>query len=342
MVQNSDSAVSKIPMFAAMSRIPGGLMIIPLALGILFGNLLPEALGIGGFTTALFRDGTLTLIALLIVATGSQITGNRSGKGTVGTTLVVLLAKTLVPIILAVGLGLVVGPQGILGVSVLALIAIFGNSNGALWLAFAGQYGDSRDRGAYVASAFDDGPFLALIFLGASGLGDIPVIALVAAIVPFVLGLIIGAIDREWTKALTDTSAITIPFMSFCVGTGISLIDVVTGGLAGIVLGMMVVLFTGGLTYLGYKFLLRRGNESGIGFAAGTTAGNAVAVPAVVAAADSGFEQYVGAASAQTAAAVMVTAILAPLVAATVMKKEGGLRNNLTVTSSLKTSNASD
>jgi 2-keto-3-deoxygluconate permease len=329
-------------MFATMSRIPGGLMLIPLALGVAFGNLAPDALGIGGFTTALFRDGTLTLIAVLIVATGAQITGSRSGKAAAGTTLVVLLAKTIVPISLAVVLGLTVGVDGILGVSILALITIFGNSNGALWLAFAGQYGDERDRGAYVASAFDDGPFLALIFLGASGLGDIPILAIVAAVVPFILGLIIGAVDREWTAVLNGAAAITIPFMSFCVGTGISISEVVSGGLAGIVLGLLVVVLTGGLTYLGYRYVLRRGKQSGIGFAAGTTAGNAVAVPAVVAAADPTFLPFVGAASAQAAAAVLVTAILAPLTAAFVMKAQGGLKNDVAVTASIKTATASD
>lgn len=342
MAQTFPGGASRFPMFRTMARIPGGMMLIPLALGIGFGNLAPDALAIGGFTTALFRDGTLTLIAVLIVATGAQITGSHSGKGTASTTLVVLLAKTLVPITLAVVLGLTVGIEGVLGVSILALITIFGNSNGALWLAFSGQYGDERDRGAYVASAFDDGPFLALIFLGASGLGDIPILAIVAALVPFVIGLIIGAVDKEWTAALTSTAAITIPFMSFCVGTGISLSEVITGGLAGIVLGVLVVAITGGLTYLGYRFLLKRGNQSGIGFAAGTTAGNAVAVPAVVAAADSTFAPFVGAASAQAAAAVLVTAILAPLTAAFVMRAQGGLDKDEAVTGSIRTSTAAD
>jgi len=342
MAHNFRGETSRLPMFSFMGKVPGGLMLIPLALGIAFGNLAPDALAIGGFTTALFRDGTLTLIAVLIVATGAQITGSHTGKAAAGTTLVVLLAKTLVPISLAVVLGLTVGNEGILGVSILALITIFGNSNGALWLAFSGQYGDERDRGAYVASAFDDGPFLALIFLGASGLGDIPVLAIVAALVPFVIGLIIGALDKEWTAALTGTAAITIPFMSFCVGTGISIANVVTGGLMGILLGVLVVAITGGLTYLGYRYLLRRGNQSGIGFAAGTTAGNAVAVPAVVAAADPSFLPFVGAASAQAAAAVLVTAILAPLTAAFVMKAQGGLKQDIAVTGSIRTSTAAD
>ncbi|WP_236593378.1 2-keto-3-deoxygluconate permease [Paenarthrobacter ureafaciens] len=302
------------------------MMLIPLMLGVLMNTFAPDALKIGGFTTALFKDGTLTLIAVLILATGAQITGSHSGKAAASTTTVVLVCKTLIPAAIAVTLGLVVGIEGIAGVSILAMLAIFGNSNGALWLAFAGQYGDERDTGAYVASAFDDGPFLALLFLGASGLGDIPLLAFAAALIPFIIGLIIGAVDREWTKALDHVPNIVIPFMSFAVGTGINLKTVLTGGTAGIFLGLIVVVFTGGLTYLGYRFILKRGSKSGIGFAAGTTAGNAVAVPAVVAVADPRFEPFVASASAQAATAVLVTALLAPIVASWALKRAGGLQ----------------
>jgi 2-keto-3-deoxygluconate permease len=320
------SGRSRVPMFAALQKIPAGMMLIPLALGVLMNTFAPAALEIGGFTTALFKEGALTLIAVLILATGAQITGSHSGKAAASTTTVVLVCKTLIPATVAVILGLVVGIEGIAGVSILALLAIFGNSNGALWLAFAGQYGDQRDTGAYVASAFDDGPFLALIFLGASGLGDIPVLAFAAALIPFIIGLIIGAVDREWTKALDHVPNIVIPFMSFAVGTGINLRTVLTGGFAGIFLGLIVVIFTGGLTYLGYRYILRRGPKSGIGFAAGTTAGNAVAVPAVVAIADPRFEPFVASAAAQAASAVLVTALLAPIVASWALKRAGGLK----------------
>jgi 2-keto-3-deoxygluconate permease len=313
-------------MFAFLQKVPAGMMLIPLVLGVLMNTFAPDALKIGGFTTALFKEGALTLIAVLILATGAQITGSHSGKAAASTTTVVLVCKTLIPATIAVILGLMVGIDGIAGVSILAMLAIFGNSNGALWLAFAGQYGDARDEGAYVASAFDDGPFLALIFLGASGLGDIPVLAFAAALIPFIIGLIIGAVDREWTKALDHVPNIVIPFMSFAVGTGINLKTVLTGGFAGIFLGLIVVVFTGGLTYLGYRFILRRGSKSGIGFAAGTTAGNAVAVPAVVAVADPRFEPFVASASAQAATAVLVTALLAPIVASWALKRAGGLQ----------------
>ena len=315
---------SRVPLFASMNRIPGGLMLVPLVLGSIVGTLAPGALEIGSFTTALFKDGALALIALLIFMTGTQVTG-RTGGPVLAHAGVVLLMKSLIPAAVIVGIGSVVGLDGILGISVLAMLASFDNSNGGLWLAFTGRYGDERDRGAYVASAINDGPFLTLLFLGASGLGDIPVLALVAAIVPFLLGVLVGNVDAEWREVLRPVPNIVIPFFAFALGTGIDLGAVVTGGLTGVLVGAVVAPVTGGLVYLGYRFLLRRGRRAGIGFAAGTTAGNAIATPAVVAAADPRFEPYVATATAQVAASVLVTAILAPLLASFVLKRAGSL-----------------
>ena len=315
---------ARVPLFATMNRIPGGLMLVPLVLGSILGTFAPDALGIGSFTTALFADSALPLIGLLIFTTGTQVTF-RTGGPVLAHAGVVLLFKSLIPAGLIVMLGSVVGIEGILGVSILGLLATFDNSNGGLWLAFTGRYGDSRDRGAYLASAINDGPFFSLLFLGASGLGDIPVLTLVAAVVPFILGAIVGNVDPQWREVLRPVPNIVIPFFAFALGTGIDLGSVITGGLSGVVLGVLVVLITGALVYIGYRFVLRRGPKAGIGFAAATTAGNAIATPGIVAAADPRFQEYVGTATAQVAAAVLVTAVLAPLVASFVLKRAGGL-----------------
>lgn len=317
---------TRFPMFATMQRIPGGLMLIPLILGSLIGTFAPGTLEIGSFTTALFSDGALPLIALLIFATGTQVDIRSGAAGVASHTVVVLVFKTLIPAGLVVLLGTKVGIDGFWGISILALITCFANSNGGLWLAFAGQYGDERDRGAYIASAFDDGPFLVLLFIGASGLGDVPLITLVAAVVPFLLGVLVGNVDQDWRKAVEPVPNIVIPFFAFALGAGINIKDIATGGFAGLFIGAGVVLFTGGLLYLAYRFILKRGPKSGIGFAAGTTAGNAVATPAIVVAADASFEPYLDSAIAQVAAAVLVTALLAPTVAAFVLRREGGLQ----------------
>ena len=84
-----------------------------------------------------------------------------------------------------------------------------------LWLAFTGRYGDKRDRGAYIASALNDGPFFSMLFLGASGLGSIPFWALLGAVLPFILGMIIGNLNPKWREIVKPTAAIVIPFFAF-------------------------------------------------------------------------------------------------------------------------------
>lgn len=312
------------PIFGTMDRIPGGIMIIPLVLGSLAGTFASPALGIGSFTTGLFRDSALPLIGLLIFAVGTQV-NVRTGGSVMAHAGVLLLCKSLIPATFVVILGLFVGLDGVLGLSILAILAASDNSNSGLWVAYTSKYGDSRDRGAFIGSALNDGPFLTLLFLGTSGLGEIPFTALLASLAPLLLGILVGNIDPRWREIVRPTPNIVIPFFAFALGTAIDLRDVVSGGLSGLVLGVIIAPVTGGLCYLGYRILLRRGGESGVGFAAGTTAGNSIGTPAVVAAADPQFQQYVGTATAQIAASVLVTAILAPLIATWMLKRSGHL-----------------
>ena len=322
----SKTEKSLIPLYDGMNKIPGGLMVIPLILGSVVGTFFPEFLDLGSFTTALFKSSAGPLIALLIFATGMQITIRSSGP-VLAHTGVVLLFKTLIPATLVTVLGLFIGNDGILGISLLAMLTVVANSNGGIWLAFTGKYGDYRDQGAYIASAVNDGPFFVLLFLGASGLADIPLSLMLAAVIPLLVGMIIGNLDPKWTNLMKPTGAIVIPFFAFALGSGINLNSILTGGTTGIILGIIASLFTGFLVFIGYKTILKRGNQSGIGFAAGTTAGNAIITPEIVAQADPSFAPFVQTATAQIAAAVLVSAILAPLLAAWVLKHQGGLKN---------------
>ncbi|WP_104127452.1 2-keto-3-deoxygluconate permease [Cryobacterium sp. Y57] len=315
--------VSRVPLFDGMNRIPGGLMLIPLILGSVVGTFFPGFLTLGNFTTALFQASALPLIGLLIFATGMQITLKTSGP-VLATSGVLLLCKSILPATIVVLLAQIVGLDGILGVSILALLVTMDNSNGGLWLAFTGRYGDARDRGAYMASAINDGPFFSMLFLGVAGLANIPFQLLLAAVIPLLIGILVGNLDQKWTEIMRPIPNMIIPFFAFALGTGINLQNVLAGGLSGIV----ATLFTGALAYLGYRFILRRGNKSGIGIASATTAGNAIATPAIIALADPTFAPYVEVATAQVASAVLVTAVFAPLLASWVLKRAGGLVPN--------------
>lgn len=325
-VMDAESQItSRVPLFDGMNRIPGGIMLIPLILGSIVGTFFPGFLELGNFTSALFRDSALPLIGILIFATGMQITLKTSGP-VLATTGTILLTKSIIPAGLVVLLGQFVGIEGILGVSILALIVMMDNSNGGLWLAFTGRYGDARDRGAYMASAINDGPFFSMLFLGAAGLADIPYTLLLAAVIPLIIGIIVGNLDAKWTEIMRPIPNMVIPFFAFALGTGIDLGNVVTGGLSGLVVGAIATVITGTLAYFGYRWILRRGNQSGIGIASATTAGNAIATPAIIAGADPAFEPYMEVATAQVASAVLVSAILAPLLAAWVLKRQGGIK----------------
>nr|WP_238348254.1 2-keto-3-deoxygluconate permease [Ornithinimicrobium pratense] len=135
-----------LPFYQWMDKVPGGLMLIPLILGSIVGTWGVGFLELGSFTTALFANSALPLIALLIFATGTQVSVRTSGP-VLATAGVVLLMKSIIPASLVIALGWVVGLDGIFGLSILGLLAMLDNSNGGLWLAFTGRYGDKRDRG---------------------------------------------------------------------------------------------------------------------------------------------------------------------------------------------------
>ena len=84
-------------------------------------------------------------------------------------------------------------------------------------------------------------------------------------------------------------------------------------------LGLITVFFTGIVTYFIYSAIRRKPDP--MGMAIGTVGGNAVATPASVAMVDPTLTPFVASATAQTAAAVVITALLTPLLTGYVSKR---------------------
>lgn len=289
-------------------------MIIPLILGSLVKTFFPSFLDMGSFVTALFKQSALPLIALLIFATGAQTTVRVAPK-VLAKAGALLLAKTLVPgaIIAALGIYLLGRGEVLPGISVLSLLAALSNSNGGLWIALASQYGDATDVGAYIASALNDGPFFTMLFLGVAGLAQIPGLALLAAVLPYILGFILGNLDQKIGEIYKPTASIVIPFFAFALGAGIDIRSLGMGAIGGTIIGLLSTFLTGAFGFLSYKAFFKDANP-GVGFAIGTTAGNSVVVPSIVAQVDPRYASLVASASAACATAVLITAILTPVV----------------------------
>lgn len=301
-----------------VQKVPGGLMVIPLLLGATINTFVPQVLEIGGFTTALFKDSATALIALFVLCNGAQIDVRQAGKplykGVVLTTV-----KFLIGAIVGWIVGRTYGNAGILGLTPLALIGAMTNSNGGLYAALAGQYGDSTDVGAISILSLNDGPFFTMVAFGVTGLANIPFMAFVAVLIPIVIGFILGNLDQELREFLKKGTVILIPFFAFPLGAGLDFRTIIQAGLPGLILGVLVTILTG----LGGYFSTRLfGEKKAVGAAIGTTAGNAVGTPAALALADPSLQEYVASSTAQIAAAIIVTAILCPLLVSYLSKLE--------------------
>lgn len=300
----------QIPIKKTIDKIPGGMMVVPLFLGVLVNTFFPQFLEIGGFTTALFGPkASSTILACFMFLIGSQINFKLAPKALKKGALLIT-GKFIVGAGIGIFVGKVFGAAGVLGLSPLAILAALTNCNGGLYASLASQYGDETDVGAYAILSLKDGPFFTLVALGASGLAQIPIMSLVAVVIPILIGMILGNIDSDMRAFLGSSKLLLIPFFSFPLGAGMDLSTIVQAGLPGILLGVIA-----SLTGIGAYILLKLFKEEPIiGLATGSTAGNAVATPAAVAAIDPTVVSIAAIATAQVAAACVVSAIVCPFI----------------------------
>lgn len=308
-----------------LGRIPGALMIIPLFIGALVNTFFPQALDVGSFSTALFRDGTGALLGLFFFCMGAQI-DLRSTSVTLQKGSAILVGK--------VGIGVVIGlsvaflaPEGTLfGLLPLAIIAAMTNSNSALYVALTKQFGNETDRGSIAVISINDGPFFTMIALGAAGLAAFPLQMMVGILLPLALGFLLGNASSTVRQFLRPGESLLIPFLGFAVGRGIDFGTLGQAGLQGILLGLMTLVISGGAA-MGMLWLLHvvtsrpKPTRNLISAAAeSTTAGNAIATPAAIALVDPTYQAIQALATAQIAAATVTTAILAPILVMLVSK----------------------
>jgi len=303
----------------SLERIPGGMMVIPLILGAIFNTFLPDLLNIGGFTTALFKDGSTTLIAAFLLCMGAGIRLKAATK-----VLKKGITITISKFIVAVGIGLAVdrlfGENGLFGLSALAVISSMSNTNGGLYAALTGEYGDETDVGAIAVISINDGPFLTMVALGAAGLANFPIISLIAVITPIIIGMILGNLDTEMRNFLLKGGPVLIPFFAFSLGAGLELGSLIKAGFAGILLGIITTFVGGFFNILSDK---ATGGSGVAGAAASSTAGNAVATPHAISLADPSMSSLAASATPFIAASTVTTAILTPLLTWIVKRKIG-------------------
>ena len=96
--------------------------------------------------------------------------------------------------------------------------------------------------------SLNDGPFFTMIALGSAGMADIPLMALVAALVPLVIGIILGNLDPKMKRLLNEAEPVIIVFLAVAVGCSMNFSQIISGGFGGIVLGLMTLIIGGIIT----------------------------------------------------------------------------------------------
>ncbi|MCL2852398.1 MAG: 2-keto-3-deoxygluconate permease [Defluviitaleaceae bacterium] len=305
--------LGKVPVWDTINKIPGGIMLVPLFLGVLFNTFAPAALDIGAFTTALFRNGAMPLIAVLLFCSGAQINIRSAGmsvyKGGVLTASKVIIG-TGAGVLFATVFG---SGTALLGITPLALISALGNNNGGLYTALAAKYGDKSDVGGIAVLSSTDGPFFEMMLMGAVGVAAIPGMVLFATILPILIGMLLGNLDDKVRDFLRPGMTIAIFFFAFPLGAGLSLNTLLVAGPPGVLLALLA-LSTGLISYGIYKLVVPKNSRRTCapGAAVGTTAGNAIATPAAIAAVDPYWLPFAELATAQVATSILVTALLCP------------------------------
>lgn len=295
-----------IPMVDFMNKIPGGMMLIPLLLGCAVNSLFPDFLQIGGATTGVLTS-TNAFLGAFFVCVGANLSVRGAAKA-----LKVGAVVTLTKLLVSVAIGLLVSRfmnDSLFGLSAVAVISGMSNSNGGMYTILTRTYGDDADQGSIAVVSMNDGPFFTMIALGTAGMANIPIQSLIAALIPLILGAVLGNVDPKMKKLLNNAEPVVMIFLAFAVGASMKFSQIIEGGLGGIVLGLMT-LIVGGICTV---FMDRITGGTGIaGAAISTVAGNAVATPLAVAEADPSLYETALLATPQVAAAMIVTAILCP------------------------------
>lgn len=291
--------------------VPAGILLGPLFLGSLLHTFTPGALELGSYTTALFSSaGASTLIALQLLCIGAQIrlkslalVLRRGG--------VLLFARFLAGLIVALMYRLFAKIDLIAGIGILAAVAATSNTNGSVFLAVMSLRAEDESAAATPLLVLSNGPFLTALILGISGVASISWLPLLALVLPMLLGMLLGNVSPKAAAFFAPGVSLTLPFIGFALGAGIDLRQLWLGGVSGVLLAAVALFVGGGIAVL-LDRLLNRGDGSA-GIAASATGANAIAIPAAIALANPAWQAGAGIAAAQISTAVIIGAILVPV-----------------------------
>jgi len=302
---------------------PGGVMMIPLLFATVLNTLFPGIFGyLGGMTTAMFQNSSLALAGIMLFATGTSLDANGIRKAMKrGTPL--FIAKMVISFGAGIAYIKLFGMDGVFGVSAVTFVCGISACNPGVYQSLMEQYGDDTDLALYTFVNIATLPCWPLLVFAASG-GGWPIKDIATNLVPLVLGIICGNLDKGLKRVMMPVMPIALLFMGFSFGSTLDLITAVKSGLSGIAMSVMYIVINGGLMFLADRIFCKRPGYCGLAWTSLT--GISMVAPSMLGAA---YASYVPDAMPQLMLTLIISSIVTGYLVKGVVNKYGAPKKPL-------------
>lgn len=295
---------------ARTMKVPGGLMLLPMLLAAVCHTFLPDSVKLGSPAADVFSGkSTMAVVGMMLVLAGIQFQP-RSGLAAIKRGGLLVGVKLLIGILGGIAFMRFFGLDGFKGISVLAMVSCITSCNPGLYVALMLQYGDDVDMATFAFLSLIGLPFVPICILGFSAGQGINYMSIVATIMPFLLGVLLGVLDPAIRQFSQKGTSILLPFMGICLGSNINLLSAFYAWQDGLLLFVIFTLSNNLPMLLIDKYVLKQPGYASTAICC--VAGLAIVVPQMMAEIDSTYAVYVSTATAQVATVFALSTVFTP------------------------------
>ena len=264
-------------MLKFMRKIPAGTLLIPMLIAALLNTFVPGLFNIGGLTEALFTPKGANYVVGLVSFCSATSIDIKKIASVLKKQGVLLLVKIIVCFVFGYGYISLFGQEGIMGVSAIAFIVAICSVNPSVYLAIVSDYGDEDDKVAFGLVGLVCIPAFPMLVYSITNGGSVDWTPIISTIIPIILGMIIGNIDKDMASLFSPGLPLLMPFLGWSVGSGINLVQAVQSGFSGIVITLFYYIVLLPPIYLTETKILKFDGMSTLGMS--TIAGLSAAMP---------------------------------------------------------------
>lgn len=303
-----------------MKKVPVGTFLVPMLISALLYTFWPDFFSnIGGVTDQLFGGKANSfIIGLITFVSGIGVDTSSLGKlfkrhG------IILLSKFVFVIAVSFLYISVFGHEGFFGVSSLAFVVAMMGSNPSLYISLVEEYGDEIDPAAFGLTALFAIPALPMLVFGLGGGASVDWMPIISAILPMIVGMILGNLDPDFRELFANGVVLLIPVLGWNIGQSLNLLEGLQSGLAGIVLSILYYLLMSPTVFLD-KSILKNDGIASLSMVSITA--TSASFPMIIAQSFPELEPFVNDATAQIVTAAIVTILVTPMLVTKLAEKK--------------------